>query len=67
MQVAVQETPSPKKLLVVDDDPENLALLERAFREEFEIHRAQDGKEALAIARQVRKGPDAIGFFSVSP
>lgn len=36
-------------VLIVDDEPENLDLLERALSEEFEVCRATSGEHALAI------------------
>ena len=43
-----------RRLLVVDDEAENIELLSRTFHSKFEIHQAKDGKEALSIARQIR-------------
>ncbi len=37
------------KLLVVDDEPDNLDLLYRTFRREFEVFRAKSGAEALDV------------------
>ena len=36
-------------LLAVDDEPENLDLLERVFKEEFQVFRAASGMEALEL------------------
>lgn len=38
-------------LLAVDDDADNLDLIERTFRDRYEVIRAQDGVEALAIIK----------------
>lgn len=38
-----------KKLLVVDDFPENLIILYKILRKEYEVIGAQSGKEALQI------------------
>lgn len=40
------------KMLVVDDEPDNLDLLQRTFRREFEVLRAESGKAALAMLAQ---------------
>ncbi len=37
------------KLMVVDDEPDNLDLLYRAFRRDFEVYRAEDGFKALEL------------------
>ncbi|NJL39018.1 MAG: response regulator [Leptolyngbyaceae cyanobacterium RM2_2_4] len=41
--------PQKPRLLVVDDEPDNLDLLYRTFRRDFHILRAQSGKSALEI------------------
>src|SRR5437867_1119855 len=43
----------PRRLLVVEDEEHNLELLRRTFRDEFEVHQARNGEEALAIARRI--------------
>lgn len=40
-------------MLVVDDEPENLDLLYRTFRRDFEVLRAHSGHEALQILAEV--------------
>lgn len=37
------------KLMVVDDEPDNLDLLYRTFRKDFEVYKAKDGYEALQL------------------
>lgn len=50
---------SPKRILVVDDDPKILKALDQALRKEgYEVFRAADGEEALQIARD--EDPDLI-------
>ncbi|HEY9762647.1 MAG TPA: response regulator [Trichocoleus sp.] len=44
----VAKTVKPR-ILVVDDEPDNLDLLYRTFRRDFQVLRAASGKEALAI------------------
>ncbi|HEY9878006.1 MAG TPA: response regulator [Leptolyngbyaceae cyanobacterium] len=45
-----QSLKGPKpKLLVVDDEPDNLDLLYRTFYREFQVLRAEDGQSALDI------------------
>jgi serine phosphatase RsbU (regulator of sigma subunit)/FixJ family two-component response regulator len=40
------------KLMVVDDEPDNLDLLYRTFRRDFQVYRANDPRKALAILEQ---------------
>jgi CheY-like chemotaxis protein len=40
------------KLLVVDDEPDNLDLLYRTFRRQFNVFKAESGKDALEILEQ---------------
>ena len=50
---------SPKRILVVDDDPKILKALDQALRKEgYDVFRAADGEEALQIARD--EDPDLI-------
>lgn len=50
---------SPKRIMVVDDDPKILKALDQALRKEgYEVLRAADGEEALQIARE--EDPDLI-------
>lgn len=44
-----EEAVSKLKLMVVDDEPDNLALLYRTFRREFEVVKAESAVEALQI------------------
>jgi response regulator RpfG family c-di-GMP phosphodiesterase len=43
------ERPPKLKMLVVDDEPDNLDLLYRTFRREFQVLRAESGAAALEI------------------
>jgi len=43
------ERPNKPKILVVDDEPDNLDLLYRTFRRNFQVFRAESGAEALSI------------------
>lgn len=47
-----------QKLLLVDDTPENLQVLYRALRDEYEIFSATNGRKALQLAGSQR--PDLI-------
>ena len=38
-------------LLIVDDEPEVLNLVEQIFHEEYTIHRANNGKQALEVLK----------------
>jgi diguanylate cyclase (GGDEF)-like protein len=42
-----------RRLLVVDDDRDNIELVIRTFRERYEVHSAMDGQEGLQLARRV--------------
>lgn len=44
--------PEKLKLMVVDDEPDNLDLLYRTFRREFQVFKAASGAEALALLEQ---------------
>ncbi|MGF1499381.1 MAG: response regulator [Elainellaceae cyanobacterium] len=46
------------KLLVVDDEPDNLDLLYRTFRREFQVLKAENGMEALEVLS--REGEVAV-------
>ncbi|PSN18938.1 two-component system response regulator [filamentous cyanobacterium CCP5] len=41
--------PSKPRMLVVDDEPDNLDLLYRTFRREFKVLRAESGQQALQL------------------
>ncbi|MCL1464216.1 SpoIIE family protein phosphatase [Argonema galeatum] len=40
---------SKLKLMVVDDEPDNLDLLYRTFRRDFQVHKAESGPSALNV------------------
>jgi DNA-binding NtrC family response regulator len=42
----------PYKIMVVDDEPANLRLLERLFRQDYEVITAESGEEALRLLGQ---------------
>lgn len=44
--------PNRPKILVVDDEPDNLDLLYRTFYREFKVLRAESGHEALRVLQQ---------------
>jgi CheY-like chemotaxis protein len=44
--------PKKPKLLVVDDEPDNLDLLYRTFRRDFQVSKAESGIHALEILEQ---------------
>ena len=48
----------PFRMLLVDDEPRNLEILERLFRDDYEIVMAANGAEALEHARN--QEPDVI-------
>ncbi|NJR50309.1 MAG: response regulator [Leptolyngbyaceae cyanobacterium CSU_1_3] len=46
-QLMSQERPKKAKMLVVDDEPDNLDLLYRTFRRDFHVLKAESGIQAL--------------------
>ncbi len=48
-QLMSLERPKKPKMLVVDDEPDNLDLLYRTFRRDFEVLRAESGITALSM------------------
>lgn len=52
---------SKPKILVVDDEPDNLALLYRTFRRDYKVLKAESGPAALAILAQE---PDIAAIVS---
>ena len=47
-----------QKILVVDDEPDNLDLLYRTFHREFKVLRSENGPDALEILE--REGDIAV-------
>src|SRR5579883_223261 len=43
------ERPKKQKILVVDDEPDNLDLLYRTFRKDFNVFKADSGISALEV------------------
>lgn len=63
---ASDDTVRPPRLLVVDDDPDNLELLGRIFRREnCEVFSATTGTEALRLAAEVK--PDLVLLDVILP
>ncbi|MEB3886931.1 response regulator [Lyngbya sp. CCY1209] len=48
-QLMSSKRPKKPKMLVVDDEPDNLDLLYRTFRRDFSVFKAESGKRALEI------------------
>lgn len=48
-QLMSSQTPQKPKMLVVDDEPDNLDLLYRTFRRTFQVLKAESGIQALEI------------------
>ncbi|TVP61760.1 MAG: response regulator [Nodularia sp. (in: Bacteria)] len=48
-QLSTLEKPTKLKILVVDDEPDNLDLLYRTFRREFNVLKADSGVNALKV------------------
>ncbi len=48
-QLMSLERPQKTKMLVVDDEPDNLDLLYRTFRRDFQVLKAESGMQALEI------------------
>ncbi|PLZ10700.1 response regulator [Fischerella thermalis] len=48
-QLMTLEKPKKQKILVVDDEPDNLDLLYRTFRRDFQVLKADSGMNALQV------------------
>jgi CheY-like chemotaxis protein len=48
-QITNLERPKKAKMLVVDDEPDNLDLLYRTFRRDFQVLKAESGVQALEV------------------
>ena len=48
-QLMATEKPKKQKILVVDDEPDNLDLLYRTFRRDFHVFKADSGIKALEV------------------
>lgn len=57
-QLVSLERPQKPKMLVVDDEPDNLDLLYRTFRRDFSVLRAESGVVALEVLQ--REGEVAV-------
>jgi serine phosphatase RsbU (regulator of sigma subunit)/FixJ family two-component response regulator len=53
MAEQAEDNPGKLRLMVVDDESDNLDLLYRSFRREFEVFRAESGMKALQLLDQV--------------
>jgi len=51
-QLMSLERPKKAKMLVVDDEPDNLDLLYRTFRRDFQVLKAESGVHALEVLAQ---------------
>ncbi|HEY9908997.1 MAG TPA: response regulator [Thermosynechococcaceae cyanobacterium] len=51
-QLTGLERPKKAKMLVVDDEPDNLDLLYRTFRRDFQVLKAESGVHALEVLSQ---------------
>lgn len=51
-QLMSLDRPKKPKMLVVDDEPDNLDLLYRTFRRDFEVLRAESGMVALEVLKK---------------
>jgi response regulator RpfG family c-di-GMP phosphodiesterase len=54
-QLTGLERPKKAKMLVVDDEPDNLDLLYRTFRRDFQVLKAESGVHALEVLSQEGK------------
>ncbi len=50
-QLSSLERPKKAKMLVVDDEPDNLDLLYRTFRRDFNVLKAESGVQALEVLK----------------
>ncbi|MBD2626591.1 response regulator [Trichormus variabilis] len=51
-QLSTRERPKKLKILVVDDEPDNLDLLYRTFRRDFNVLKADSGMSALQLLEE---------------
>lgn len=56
---ATDTTLAPSRILIVDDSPTSLALLEQLFMDDYQVLTATDGNSALALCRTDPK-PDLL-------
>ncbi len=65
-QVQVEAASGPAKILVVEDNKDNLFLLKHAFRRtDYELYTAENGADAIETAKKVR--PDLILMDMLMP
>lgn len=58
LTLAIQKPSQKPRILIVDDEPDNLDLLYRLFRRDFKVLRAENGIEALELL--AREGEVAV-------
>src|SRR6185503_7079048 len=61
----VTEQTKPKKIVLIDDDPEMLRFMSMALRSEYEVTAAGDGSEGLEAVRRV--SPDLVVLDLLMP
>ena len=62
----MNDSPGKKKILIVDDMPENILLLSKNLEDDYEILFATDGEKALEIAFS-EECPDIILLDVIMP
>lgn len=55
------------RILIIDDEPENVRLLEVKLRQEYEVETAKDGFQALAYLKKTENKPDLILLDQMMP
>ncbi|MBF0612826.1 MAG: response regulator, partial [Magnetococcales bacterium] len=58
-------TTTPGRILIVDDSPENIQILHKTLKEEYEVFFATSGSQALQLANQLE--PDLILLDVIMP
>src|SRR5512136_274616 len=54
----MEEKMMRQKILIVDDNRKNRAIVEELFHDEFDVHHAENGGEALQIMQEIN--PDVV-------
>ena len=55
------------RILVIDDEPENVRLLEVKLRQEYEVDTVKSGLQALAFLKKAENNPDLILMDQMMP
>ena len=57
-------TSTKQKILIVDDEPDILELIEYNLKKEgYQVYTARNGQEAVSEAKKVLARPDRTGYY----